>query len=119
MSKSPFYKTGSSKSPLFYHHTEEGYMNTFKHYAKEAKKSKKTQSESDKYDYDKLTDQLRVQNNDTVFSSKSPHISSMKSQIYQINTGQRVHHLQTKKQTLDASGDTIYHTIVPKKKKPI
>jgi len=97
--KSPFYKTGNSKSPLFNHHTVKAIKSM-------------TQSESTKYEYKKLADQLRIEKNDTIFSSTSSHLSKLKSQIYKNDQP-----FEPKKQkfTRDKNSGTItYHTIVPK-----
>ena len=96
--KSPFYKTGNSKSPLFNHHTVK------------AKKSM-TQSESDKDEYKKLADQLRVEKNDTIFSSTSSHLSKLKSQIYKNDQPFEPEQTFTRDKN---SGTITYHTIVPK-----
>ena len=98
--KSPFYKTGNSKSPLFNHHTVK------------AKKSM-TQSESDKDEYKKLADQLRVEKNDTIFSSTSSHLSKLKSQIYKNDQPFEPEQTFTRDKN---SGNITYHDIVPKNK---
>ena len=99
--KSPFYKTGNSKSPLFKHHTVE------------ARRSM-TQSESDNKEYDKLKYQLGVEETDTIFSSTSRPGSTLKSQMYKIK-GNQPFETNTQKQTRDKnSGKTTYHSIVPK-----
>ena len=101
--KSPFYKTGNSKSPLFKHHTVE------------ARRSM-TQSESDKNKYDKLKYQLNVKSTDTIFSSTNPHGSKLKSQMYKIKSNEK---FEPTKQTFTRdknSGNITYHDIVPKNK---
>jgi len=98
--KSPFYKTGNSKSPLFNHHTVK------------ARKSK-TQGKSDKDKYDKHAYQLNLKATDTMFGSTNPEISNMKSQMYKIKGKEKFE--PKKKQILDnESGITTYYTIVPK-----
>ena len=99
--KSPFYKTGNSKSPLFNHHTVKAIKSM-------------TQSESTKYEYKKLADQLRIEKNDTIFSSTSSHLSKLKSQIYK---NDQPFEPKKQKQTRDKnSSKTTYHSIVPKNK---
>ena len=100
--KSPFYKTGNSKSPLFNHHTVK------------ARKSK-TQGKSDKDKYDKHAYQLNLKATDTMFGSTNPEISNMKSQMYKIKGKEKFEPEQTF--TRDKNSGTItYHDIVPKNK---
>jgi len=101
--KSPFYKTGNSKSPLFNHHTAKAQRSM-------------TQSESDKKKYDKLKYQLGVEETDTIFSSTSRPGSKLKSQMYKI---QGKENFESKKRTFTRdknSGTITYHDIVSKNK---
>ena len=100
--KSPFYKTGNSKSPLFKHHTVK------------ARRSM-TQDESNKDEYKRRSYQLNLKPTDTMFSSTSSHGSKLKSQRYKIK-GKEKFEPRTD-QTLDKkSGKTTYHNIVSKNK---
>ena len=100
--KSPFYKTGNSKSPLFNHHTVKAQRSM-------------TQSESDKNKYDKLKYQLNVKSTDTIFSSTNPHGSKLKSQMYKIKGKEKFEPEQTFTRDKN-SGDITYHDIVSKNK---
>mgnify|MGYP003117795096 CR=1 FL=1 len=99
--KSPFYKTGNSKSPLFNHHTVKA-------------RRAQTQSESNNKEYEKRAYQLNLKPTDTMFSSTSRPGSKLKSQMYKIK-GNQPFETNTQKQTRDKnSGKTTYHSIVPK-----
>ena len=101
--KSPFYRTGNSKSPLFNHHTVKAQRSM-------------TQSESDNKEYDKLKYQLGVEKTDTIFSSTSRPGSKLKSQMYKIKSNEK---FEPTKQTFTRdknSGNITYHDIVPKNK---
>jgi len=99
--KSPFYKTGNSKSPLFNHHTAKAQRSM-------------TQSESDNQEYKKRAYQLNLKPTDTMFSSTSSHLSKLKSQIYK---NDQPFEPKKQKQTRDKnSSKTTYHSIVPKNK---
>ena len=98
--KSPFYRTGNSKSPLFNHHTVK------------AKRSM-TQSESDNQEYEKRAYQLNLKPTDTMFSSTSSHLSKLKSQIYKNDQPFEPEQTFTRDKN---SGTITYHDIVPKNK---
>ena len=101
--KSPFYKTGNSKSPLFNHHTVKA-------------RRAQTQSESNNKEYEKRAYQLNLKPTDTMFSSTSRPGSKLKSQMYKI---QGKEDFESKKRTFTRdknSGTITYHDIVSKNK---